>query len=130
MTPWIRRGRLLAAWLLGLYLARMYARMGWVKFDPHGFWTPAFERWGFPVWFRILIGVLEVGGAILLVVPWTASYGGIILSVVMSGAWVRRVRDGYWVDVAWISAYFVALIWIAFEWWPYRLDRRIARRVD
>ena len=75
MHPRWRRARLLAAWLLAVYLARMYLQMGWVKFDPEGFWTAAFVRWGYPAWFRLLIGGLEVAGGICLVVPWTARLG-------------------------------------------------------
>jgi hypothetical protein len=44
---------MVGAWLVGLYLARMYVEMGWVKFDPDGFWTEAFESWGYPVWLRL-----------------------------------------------------------------------------
>ncbi len=40
---WIRIRRGLA-WVVGLYLAQMYIQMGWVKFNPEGFWTAAFER--------------------------------------------------------------------------------------
>ena len=124
MPPWVRRTRWLAAWLLGAYFAKMYVSMGWVKFDPNGFWTAAFERWGYPPWFRMVIGVLEVGGGICLVIPWLASYGGLVLSVVMLGAWATRAHDGRWVDVSWISAYLLGLIWISAEFWSLRLRPR------
>ena len=39
---WSKRVRLIAAWCLGAYLADMFIRMGWIKFDPEGFWTAAF----------------------------------------------------------------------------------------
>lgn len=119
----LKRVRLVVAWCLGLYLANMYVRMGWIKFDPHGFWTPAFERWGYPVWLRWLVGVVEVGGGVLLLVPWVASYAALAVSVVMTGAWVTRFRDARFVDVAWITVYVAALWWIAFEWWPFRRPR-------
>jgi len=115
--------RLLAVWCLGAYLAHMYVRMGWVKFDPAGFWTAAFERWGYPVWLRWLVGAIEVGGGLLLLVPWVASYAALGVSLVMVGAWVTRVRDGRYVDVAWIAAYLFALLWIALEWWQFRWPR-------
>jgi uncharacterized membrane protein YphA (DoxX/SURF4 family) len=88
-----------------------------------GFWTPAFERWGYPVWLRWLVGGIEVAGGLLLLVPWVASYAAAALGVVMVGAWVTRMRDARLVDVAWITGYFVALLWIAFEWWPFRQPR-------
>jgi len=97
--------------------------MGWVKFDPNGFWTAAFTRWGYPVWLRWLVGAIEVVGGILLVVPWVASYAALSVSVVMLGALVTRLKDARYVDVAWIAAYFIGLMWIAFEWWPYRRPR-------
>jgi len=41
----------------------------------------------------------------------------------MVGALVTRLGDAQYVDVAWISAYLVGLLWIAFEWWSYRRPR-------
>ena len=71
-----KRVRLLLAWCLGLYLADMFVRMGWIKFDPKGFWTAAFVRWGFPPWLRVGVGVVEVVGGVMLVIPWLAPLGG------------------------------------------------------
>jgi len=130
MNRWFQRGRLLAAWLLGLYFARMYVSMGWIKFDPAGFWTAAFARWGYPPWFRVLVGTLEVLGGLSLLVPWTASYGAIGLVLVMLGAWGTRAHDGRWVDVAWISAYVVGLVWIGYEWWRFRLRAKSRKSGD
>lgn len=119
LTKW-KKLRLLGAWCVALYLARMYVSMGWVKFDPQGFWTPAFEHWGYPVWLRLLVGGIEVVGGVLLLVPWVASYAALALGLVMAGAWMTRVRDARLVDVAWITAYLLALTWIALEWWQFR----------
>lgn len=120
----MRRGRLVLAWIVGLYLARMYVTMGWVKFDPHGFWTAAFQRWGYPAWFRVLVGVIEVVGGATLVIPWLASYGALAVAGVMVGAWWTRFHDHRYVDVAWISAYALALAWLSYEWWGRRWGAR------
>ncbi|MDX2121998.1 MAG: hypothetical protein SF070_13210 [Gemmatimonadota bacterium] len=40
-----------------------------VSFDPRGLWTGAFERWGYPPWLPIGVGVAEVSGGVALVVP-------------------------------------------------------------
>jgi uncharacterized membrane protein YphA (DoxX/SURF4 family) len=118
---WSKRARLVAAWCLGLYLASIFIRMGWIKFDPEGFWTAAFARWGYPSWFRVLVGLIEVAGGAMLVVPWLASVGGIALALVMEGAWLTRYLDHRYVDVAWITFYGVACLWIADEWWEFRV---------
>ena len=116
-----RRSRLLASWILGLYLARLYIEMGWVKFDPEGFFARAFVRWGYPTWLRLAVGAVEVAGGAMLITPWTATYGGLAVAAVMVGAWVTRFLDGRYADVAWISAYFVGLLWISYEWQEYGL---------
>jgi len=125
---WWKRVRLLIAWLLGLYLARLYVTMGWIKFDPHGFWTAAFEHWGYPAWLRVVVGGIEVGGGAMLIVPWTATVGALALAAVMVGAWVTRYLDARYVDVAWISGYLATLLWIAYEWRQFRFWKRGRRR--
>jgi len=112
--------RLVGAWLIGLYLARMYVRAGWIKFDPNGFWTAAFVEWGFPVWFRWLVGAVELIGGALLVLPWFASWAAVAVGLVMLGALTIRLAGGWFVDAAWIALYLAGLGWIATEWWSYR----------
>lgn len=119
-----KRARRLIAWLVALYLAWMYLQMGWVKFDPEGFWTEAFQKWGYPPWLRVAVGVAEVVGALALVLPWTASYGSGLLIAVMVGAWVTRFNDGWMVDVGWITLYIVALVWVGWEGWAKRWTPR------
>lgn len=45
-----------------------------------------FARWGFPWWFVYVTGVLEVGGAVLILVPKTRIYGATVLAATMVGA--------------------------------------------
>ena len=126
----LKRGRLIVAWFVALYLASMYVQMGWVKFYPEGFWTGAFERWGYPVWLRLAVGAVEVAAGVMILVPWTAAYGALALAAVMAGAWVTRFQDGRMVDAMWITLYTTALLWIAFEWWGWRRPGRRARPRD
>ena len=83
------RGRRIALevllWILAAMLIMVFVRAGWDKFDPSSGWARAFRVWGYPVWFRILIGVLEIVAALLLVWPRTAAYGAAIIIVVMLG---------------------------------------------
>jgi hypothetical protein len=72
-------------WALALLLVSVFARAGLAKFDEGSGWARAFAVWGYPVWFRLLIGVLELAAALLLVWPRTAAYGAILIVVVMLG---------------------------------------------
>ena len=117
---WKRRLRIALVVLVGLSLASVYVTVGLAKFSPDGFWTPAFERWGYPVWFRIAIGVIETVGGVMILIPWVASYGSLALIPVMIGAAVTRAGDEGFLDVASLGIYIVLLAWVAYEWWGWR----------
>lgn len=114
--------RRVTAYVVGLLVALVFISQGLMKFDPEGFWTPSFERWGYPVWFRYLIGVLETAGGALLLVPRTATYSAGVLLPVMVGAFITRLRDGRPGDLVAIVVYMTLLLWFAYEWrdqrWP------------
>ena len=90
----------LLLWLVSAWFAYRLIVNGIRKFDPEGMWTEAFENWGYPVWFRIFIGVLEVAGGILILVPKTRFWGGLILFAVMLGALITRLIHGVSLDDA------------------------------
>lgn len=103
----------LLLWLVSSWFAYRLILNGLRKFDHGGMWTKAFENWGYPVWFRILIGVLEVGGGLLLLIPPVRHFGGIILFVVMVGALATRIVHGTSLDDALSIASF-AIIFLYF----------------
>jgi putative oxidoreductase len=72
-------------WILAAMLIMVFVRAGWDKFDPSSGWARAFRFWGYPVWFRVLIGLLEILAVLLLVWPRTAAYGAAIIILVMLG---------------------------------------------
>ncbi len=55
---------------------------------------PDFEEWGYPAWFATFTGVLEVAGAVLIVIPATRFYGATLLACVMAGAIFTHARFG------------------------------------
>jgi uncharacterized membrane protein YphA (DoxX/SURF4 family) len=73
-------------WLITLFLARIFIIAGWAKFSATSGWARAFAHWGFPIWFRVLVGVIEVAGELLLLIPSTAIYAALALVVIMLGA--------------------------------------------
>ncbi|MCK0108565.1 DoxX family protein [Flavobacteriaceae bacterium S0825] len=98
-------------WLISLWFAYRLGYHGLQKLDPEGFWTNAFIKWGYPDWFRTLIGVFETLGALLLIIPKTRHLGGIILFVVMVGALITRITFGTSVDDA-LTIAFNAIIFL------------------
>jgi putative oxidoreductase len=72
-------------WALALFLIYVFGRAGLDKFDDGSGWARAFRFWGYPVWFRILIGAVELAAAALLPWPRTAAYGALLIVGVMLG---------------------------------------------
>lgn len=98
-------------WLFSLYFTIMFFRNGWRKFDPEGFWSGAFERWGYPTWFMFFIGFLEVAGALLILIPKLRGYGALTLAVVMAGAFITRAIHGMgFADASAIAFYCIAML--------------------
>jgi uncharacterized membrane protein YphA (DoxX/SURF4 family) len=53
-----------------------------------------FTRWGYPLWFMTVTGVIEVLGAVLIAIPKTRFYGGALLTVTMVGAVFTHIQAG------------------------------------
>ena len=83
-----RRGGIdvLATWLPRIALAIVFVSVGTQKFAAQGMWVRIFEQIGFGQWLRYLTGVMQVGGAVLLLIPRTAAVGVLLLSCTMVGA--------------------------------------------
>jgi len=80
-------------WVFALFLAWVFLRQGAAKFSDTSGWARAFRVWHFPVWFRMLIGVLETSAGLLLLTRRTAFAGAVIIMAVMLGAMGTHV---YW----------------------------------
>src|SRR5712691_3793969 len=82
------------AWILSILLALAFLLAGLPKLLAVTAWIEKFSHWGYPRWSLPLIGLLEVSGAILLLIPRFAIYGVGILIVVMLGAAYTHVANG------------------------------------
>jgi|GEM_PF-157118 len=82
-------------WVFTLFLAFIFFRQGVNKFPDHNGWARAFAAWHFPVWFRYLIGVLEIAAALLILWPRTASIGAALIVVIMLGGMGTHIWWGH-----------------------------------
>ena len=69
----------------------MFLSFGSEKFGSHGPWIRIFARIGWGDWFRYLTGVLQVGGALLLLVPPLVTIGAVVLGCTMVGAIIANI---------------------------------------
>ena len=71
-------------------LALIFLSEGAAKFPDRGLWPRMFEQIGFGQWFRYFTGVVEITGALLLLVPAARLYGAILLACTMCGAFMTH----------------------------------------
>jgi putative oxidoreductase len=76
-----------ALWLVTILEAIAMGLAGSSKFTG-GRWQGLFAGWGYPVWFSYVVGTLEIGGALCLLVPGIAVRAALMLSLIMIGATV------------------------------------------
>jgi uncharacterized membrane protein YphA (DoxX/SURF4 family) len=87
-------GKTIASWVIqvGLALAFGAASMGKLTGNPAV--VEMFQQWGFPAKFHLMIGALELAGAIGLLIPRVAGYAAWGLIGVMIGAATTHLVNG------------------------------------
>ena len=83
--------KIVGTWIPAILLVLIFAPQGWAKFSDTSGWAVAFRHWGYPDWFRVTIGVVELSAVILLLLGRTAAYGAILIILVMLGAWATHI---------------------------------------
>jgi putative oxidoreductase len=84
-------------WIVTLLLALVCLRSGLMKMPGVPgveFWTRDFGRWGYPDWFRMVIGIAELVSFALLLVPRVAAYGALVFGIIMLGAIFTHATHG------------------------------------
>jgi uncharacterized membrane protein YphA (DoxX/SURF4 family) len=106
------KGRVIAGWVIAVLLAAGYGAAALGKLT--GAQNAMFEGWGYAAWFAMLIGVVELLGAIGLLVPRTTRFAILGLTLVMAGAFYTHVANGEMAQIV-RPGVFTALLWIL--WW-------------
>jgi uncharacterized membrane protein YphA (DoxX/SURF4 family) len=83
-----------ALWVVCLFLVYVFVKAGGQKFDETSGWSRAFRFWHYPECFRMLVGAVEVSAALLLLYRRTASWGALMIMVVMLGGMATHVVTG------------------------------------
>ncbi len=99
-------------WILVVLLAAGYGLAALGKLTGNA--TETFADWGYPAWFATLIGVLELAGAIGLLIPKTTPYAILGLTGIMLGAAYTHLANGEGMQVL-RPAIFLALLWLVWR---------------
>lgn len=73
-------------WLPRVAVALLFFFVGKSKFGAHSSWIKTFDQIGFGQWFRYMTGVIQMLGAIAVLIPRIFPWGIVILACTMLGA--------------------------------------------
>ncbi len=88
------KARNIVTWVLQVLLGLEFILAGQAKFTRSDVWAREFNQWGFPDNFYLVIGALELIGAILIFIPRFASKAALGLGVIMIGAAITHAIHG------------------------------------
>ena len=79
--------RKVGVWVATIFIGAIFLMSGASKILQSAAWQERFAtQWGLPPWMAIVTGLAEMAGAMLILWPRTAVYGGSIIAAVMLGA--------------------------------------------
>jgi uncharacterized membrane protein YphA (DoxX/SURF4 family) len=82
----------ISLWVLRVLLAALFLAAAFMKLTGAPMIVAEFDLVGLGQWFRYVTGVLELAGAVLLLVPAVSRFGAILLLLIDAGAFVAQVE--------------------------------------
>ena len=80
------KGKKIGEWVLSGLLSVMFLFAGGFKLSGAQVAVDNFAKWGYPDWFRVVTGVIEVAAGVLVVIPRTSLLGAALILPTMVGA--------------------------------------------
>jgi putative oxidoreductase len=96
-------------------LAVIFFLSGAAKLVGLDFEIQAFERWGYPLWFMYLVGVIEVSGAVVLMIKPLRALAAAGLSLFMIGPVVTHVLHAEWAMMVVALTIMLFAGWVAWQ---------------
>lgn len=90
----LSRAKKTALWSVSILLVAAFLMFGTLKLTGAQPLVAEFAKWGYPTWFRLFVGVVEIGGAVLLLFPRTVALGTIGLGILMFGCVFTHLKAG------------------------------------
>jgi uncharacterized membrane protein YphA (DoxX/SURF4 family) len=85
------RGKTIGLWVLRLLLAALFLFAGLMKLSGQDMMVQEFDVIGWGQWLRYFTGILELMGAIALLVPSVSAFGALILLAIDVGAFFAQL---------------------------------------
>jgi putative oxidoreductase len=115
--------RKVGLWVLQIVTAVAFLAAGVAKLTGQPMMVETFEKVGVGQWLRYLTGAIEIGAAVLLLIPRLAAVGAALLACTMAGAVLshRLILGGSPVPALVLGALAAVILWGRFatlkSWW-------------
>jgi putative oxidoreductase len=96
-------------------LALIFLLSGGAKLAGLEFELRAFERWGYPLWFMYMTGLLEVAGGIAILIPRISALVSACLAALMVGAVGTHILNAEWAMMALATIILLTAAWRAMK---------------
>jgi uncharacterized membrane protein YphA (DoxX/SURF4 family) len=120
------KGKTIASWIIQVVLALLFVAASIGKLTGNPAVIEMFQQWGFPARIHLLIGSLELAGAIGLLIPRLAGYAAWGLIGVMIGAATTHLVNGELLQVLRPVVFGVLLAAVVVLQRPWPLRPRVA----
>ncbi|MGH9789304.1 MAG: DoxX family protein [Candidatus Acidiferrales bacterium] len=117
------KARTVALWVLQVLLAAQFLLAALPKLTNNPGIVERFRQWGYPDHFYMLVGVVEVLGALGLLLPRVAMYGAVALMTIMVGASLTHLVHQEFPRVAYTGTLLVLLALVGYARSPAFLRR-------
>lgn len=114
------KARNIVGWVLQILLGGLFLMSGVGKLMGEAEVAANFERWGYPAWFLMVTGVLELLGALGLFIPMTARWAASGLALLMLGAAWTHISGNDGLMVLMPLLILALLVVVAYLRWPLR----------
>jgi uncharacterized membrane protein YphA (DoxX/SURF4 family) len=113
--PRVLTAKVVGLWVLSAVLAAVFLIVGIPKIaGAENHWVRTFAMFGYPEWLRIVVGIVETLGAILLLIPASAGFAATALALLMLGATYAQLTVGEPIQALLPIALFILLATVAF----------------
>ncbi len=106
------------AWIVAVLLALAFLGAGLPKVLGEQGWIDRFAGWGYADWFRPVVGVVEVSGALALLIPGFARYGVALLALIMLGAGYTHLAAAEGLEILRPLIFLAFLAFVGWTRWP------------
>lgn len=106
--------------LVSIVVAAMFIMAGGSKLAGLPMHVEHFQKWGYPDWFRILIGLVEIAGGAALLIPRQSSFAAAGLAVIMLGAVYTHLAHDEVSQVVAPGVFLLLFGALAYARWPRR----------